>query len=281
MTMRTLGLHGDPSRPASRSEVTSLNGDDQSAEEFYSALLHRGHVLGAAAIEYAAAGDALMAMLLQWATDVSVLQAVAWERIVVVTHAPQTPLFALGDKLMRGFDEPGDASAPRDAHALVSALRTSALASVDADLAEDVASRWADIAFLSGLEPITGTVRERRLGDESVSTFLEHRRVEAQARMQVASQARIRGDVVEAITAAYESDMLTLEAYLVESAETIGDEDLASVSVRWELASAGLRALPQVPTDIVSAVSLVRTTVVTALGQADGARLARTWIPLP
>ena len=78
-----------------------------------------------------------------------------------------------------------------------------------------------------------------------------------------------------------EADMLTLEAYLVESAVAIGDEQLSTVGVRWELASAALRLLPEIPTDVVAAVALVRTTVVQALGQADGARLARTWIPLP
>lgn len=278
--LSSLGQHGLPGRVhAGRNEVTALNGDDQSAEEFYSVLLQRGHVLGAAAIEYAAAGDALMAMLLQWATDIAVLQSVAWERIVVVTHTPQTPLFALGDKLMRGF--PQAQANEQDAHALIERMREVTLAVVDDDLAGDVSARWADISYLQGLEPITGSVRERRMGEESPEAFLEHRAVEAQARMQVASQARIRGDVVEAITAAYEADMLTFEAYLVESAIAIGDEELATVGVRWELASAALRALPQVPADVVGAVSLVRTTVVTALGQADGARLARTWIPLP
>lgn len=75
--------------------VTSVHDDDISAEEIYADLLQRVHVLTPMSVAYAEQGDVANAVLCTWAADVATAQAVAWERIVVVTHSPQTPFFAL------------------------------------------------------------------------------------------------------------------------------------------------------------------------------------------
>ena len=63
-----------------------------SAEEFYVDLLARVNVFTDRSRAYANAGQVEAAVVSQWGADVLTLQSVAWERIVVVSSAPQEPL---------------------------------------------------------------------------------------------------------------------------------------------------------------------------------------------
>jgi hypothetical protein len=265
--------------------VTSVHDDDISAEEIYADLLQRVHVLTPMSVAYAEQGDVANAVLCTWAADVATAQAVAWERIVVVTHSPQTPFFALGDRLARALREgletgSGAFASARD---LVESMRVRLLDAVDADLAEDIEARFSALNHLSSFEaPTPARLHEcgtSRLGGLPAAVFVAQRRSDAQGRMRDALADRVRGDTSGAISAAYEADMLTLEAYLVESALAIGDLHMLTVQVRWDLAVAALTRLAGVPDDFGQAVSVVRQTLVASVGSGDGARLARTWIP--
>ena len=265
--------------------MTGVHDDDISAEEIYADLLQRVHVLTPMSVTYAEHGDVANAVLCTWAADVATAQAVAWERIVVVTHSPQTPFFALGDRLARALREslahgPGAFGSARE---LVESMRARMLGAVDEDLAADISGRLSGIDHLSSFEaPTPERLRESshaRLGGLRAGTFISQRRMDAQSRMRDALADRVRGDINGAISAAYEADMLTLEAYLVESALAIGDTSLLTVQVRWDLAVAALTRLAGVPDDFGQAVSVVRQTLVASVGSGDGARLARTWIP--
>lgn len=265
--------------------MTGVHDDDISAEEIYADLLQRVHVLTPMSVEYAEHGDIAHAVLCTWAADVATAQAVAWERIVVVTHSPQTPFFALGDRLTRALRESLEqgSGAYASARDLVQDMRTRMLASVDDDLADDISTRLATLDHLASFEaPTPDRLREAshaRLGGLRPGIFVAQRRADAKSRMSDALSDRVRGDITGAISAAYEADMLTLEAYLVESALAIGDTALLTVQVRWDLAVAALTRLAGVPEDFGQAVSVVRQTLVASLGSGDGARLARTWIP--
>jgi hypothetical protein len=265
--------------------MTGVHDDDISAEEIYADLLQRVHVLTPMSITYAEQGDIANAVLCAWAADVATAQAVAWERIVVVTHSPLTPFFALGDRLARALREEleqgrGAYASARD---LVEGMRTRLLHSVDADLADDITTRFAPLDHLASFEAPSSEQLSNsgnsRLGGLPAGTFIAQRRIDAQTRMRDALADRVRGDINGAIAAAYEADMLTLEAYLVESALAIGDTRMLTVQVRWDLAVAALTRLAGVPDDFSKAVSVVRQTLVASVGSGDGARLARTWIP--
>jgi len=265
--------------------VTGVRDDDISAEEIYADLLQRVHVLTPLSVTYAAEGDIANAVMCTWAADVATAQAVAWERIVVVTHSPQTPFFALGDRLTRALGDstgqaPGTFASARD---LVEDLRVRMLAAVDSDLADDISARLSPLDHLASFEAPTSErlseASRARLGALPAGAFIEQRRAYAKERMRDALASRVRGDIAAAISAAYEADMLTLEAYLVESALAIGDTQLLTVQVRWDLAVAALTRLAGVPDDFNQAVSIVRQTLVASVGSGDGARVARTWIP--
>lgn len=265
--------------------MTGVHDDDISAEEIYADLLQRVHVLTPMSLIYAEQGDIANAVLCTWAADLATAQSVAWERIVVVTHSPQTPFFALGDRLARALTESLATGSGTYASAmdLLQDMRGRMLTAVDQDLADDIAARFSSLDHLASFEaPMPERLRESgysRLGGLPAATFIAKRRADAQVLMRDALAERVRGDITGAISAAYEADMLTLEAYLVESALAIGDVQLLTVQVRWDLAVAALTRLAGVPDDFGQAVSLVRQTLVASVGSGDGARLARTWIP--
>ncbi len=265
--------------------MNGVHDDDISAEEIYADLLQRVHVLTPMSVTYAEQGDISNAVLCTWAGDVATVQAVAWERIVVVTHSPQTPFFALGDRLARALRESLErgAGAFASARDLIESMRSRMLEAVDEDLADDIGARFSSLDHLASFEaPTPDRLREAcqaRLGGLRAGIFIAQRRADAEERMRDALADRVRGDINGAISAAYEADMLTLEAYLVESALAIGDTALLTVQVRWDLAVAALTRLAGVPDDFGQAVSLVRQTLVASVGSGDGARLARTWIP--
>jgi hypothetical protein len=179
-------------------------------------------------------------------------------------------------------------------------------ASIDDDLRSELMGRLQPLDHLESLKApsaVDFSVAARsRLAGMSPEDFVGRRRLDAAARM--AQARRIAegivaagpgadssvapaedapdgsGTVSAAIAAAYEADMLTLDAYLVESALAIGDDLLFTVQLRWDYAAAAVTRLAGVPADLSAAVALVRRTLARSLGAGDGARLERTWIPL-
>jgi hypothetical protein len=98
--------------------------------------------------------------------------------------------------------------------------------------------------------------------------------------MQEAQASRVRGATSEAITAAYDSDFLSLEAYLAESAWVLGDRWLFTAVSRWDLVTHAIAEITRLPDGFVDAVALVRRSMTTALGDADGGRLAEVFEPV-
>lgn len=287
-----------------------------SAEEFYVDLLARINVFTDRSRAYATAGQVEAAVVSQWGADVLTLQSVAWERIVVVSSAPQEPLFEIGARVLDGLGARGTQAASQDlagaiglaraAAGLVAAARDAMVASIDDGLRSELITRLQPLDHLESLKApsaadFSGAARSRLAG-MSPEDFVARRRLDAAARMEQArriSEGMVAAGpgadsslapadsapdgsatVSAAIAAAYEADMLTLDAYLVESAVAIGDDLLFTVQLRWDYAAAAVTRLAGVPADLGEAVALVRRTLARSLGAGDGARLERTWIPL-
>jgi len=241
------------------------------------------HALGAISMRHALSGDALAAVATAWAADVVTLQCLAWERIVVVSQAPQGPLFRTGDQVIAAMGAYA-MSSPADFPSALEVVQSARLAmskTLDGDLSDELQTRFLPLDHLAGL--IAPTVQEvhqgleMRLGGMKPARFVAARRAEAAGIMAEALQQRVRGNTAEAISSAYEADMRTLEAYLVESAVAIGDANLMSVQIRWDLAKEAVTTVPHLPHDVTAAVSLVRRTLMRSLGSADGWRLGLTW----
>lgn len=257
-----------------------------SAEEFFSRRLGDAHVLLASSQRHAVEGDAVSALATAIGSDVATLQALLWERINMAPRAPQRQMFQAAQALteeMAGFA--ADDSAPgASVAALIVATRQRMMAALDEALVAEVASRWSDVGFLSNFaapshEDLVASLAQRTSG-LPVSEFILQRRSAAARSMQTAQSSRVRGATSDAITAAYDSDFLSLEAYLAESAWIVGDRWLFTAVSRWDLVTGAVAEITRLPDGFIDAVSLVRRSMTTALGDADGARLAEVFEPV-
>lgn len=257
-----------------------------SAEEFFSRRLGDAQTLLAASRRHAAEGDAVGALATAIGSDMATLQALLWERINMAPRAPQRQMFQAAEALtaeMTGFGAeetlPGASVAE-----LIIETRRRMISALDEALVAEVASRWSDVGFLATFAaPTEDDLAEslaRRTDDVPVSEFILQRRSAAARSMQEAQASRVRGATSEAITAAYDSDFLSLEAYLAESAWVLGDRWLFTAVSRWDLVTHAIAEITRLPDGFVDAVALVRRSMTTALGDADGGRLAEVFEPV-
>lgn len=256
------------------------------AEEFYSRCVVNAHVLDAAARQHARSGEPVKAFAAAWGTDVNILQAAVWERILVASRSPQRHYFQAAEAVVRALDDDlahaeTDPSRDRSPVEVLRAARSTMEAAFDSALAADMQSRWPDLSYLSALDEITAEAmeieRDTRLEGLALPQFVAQRRREADALLLEAQGCRIRNDVTGAIGAAYAGDFKSFEAYLVESAVATGDRNLLTVSIRWDLAVHAVGELTSLPDDFPAAVGLVRSTLADSLGETDGARLLKAF----
>jgi hypothetical protein len=254
-----------------------------SAEEVYGRCLGNATVLDAAARRFADAGDPVSALACAWSADVYATQAVLWERIMIAASSPQRQFFRVADALVTGMRVESREATVTSLAGVVESGRRALLAACEPALHEGLLASWADLGYLLAVPPPTTADLEeqaaRRLAGRSVEAFVVQRRQEAAETMATAQALRIKGESVPAIQAAYDSDLSALEAYLVESADAVGDHHLLSVISRWELAIHALSTLPGLPEGFLAAVGRIRDAVAGSLGDADGTRLRRSLQP--
>ena len=261
-------------------------GHRQAAEEFYSRCVVNAHVLDAAARQHARSGESVKAVAAAWGTDVNILQAVVWERILVASRSPQRHYFQAAEAVVRALNDDlvhaaADASSDSSPVEVLRAARSTVEAAFDSALAADMQSRWPDLSYLDAVGGLTAEAvaaeRDARLDGLPLGQFVAQRRRDADALLLEAQACRIRNDLTGAIGAAYAGDFKSFEAYLVESAVATGDRNLLTVSIRWDLAVHAVGELSSLPDDFPAAVGLVRGTLADSLGETDGARLLKAF----
>jgi hypothetical protein len=260
--------------------------DKGTAEEFFSRLQTNASVLHEASRGFAAEGDDVSAVACALGSDAAMLEAVVWERLNIAPRSPQRQFFQAVATVASSVDGLADLE-PEDtesAEAFIIAVRARMVAAFDPALAVEVAEHWGPLEHLSGLAMPTGRAMEdkrlERLEGLTPAEFIRARRAASGQMMLEAQARRVRGAISEAIQAAYESDFLALEAYLVESAVAVGDGPLFTVITRWTLATRGVSELPGLPSDFTEAVNAIRGVLADALGEADGSRLREALITL-
>jgi hypothetical protein len=254
------------------------------AEEFYGRCLANAQVLEGAARRRVSEGDPVGALADAWGADVNMLQAVMWERIIAAASAPQRQFFRVADAIVSGLRSPlGDADRPATLGDCITQARERMALAFDDELAREMGRRWPDITYLVavravGDDEVAAFVHARLLG-LSPQEFVNRRRSEAATAMLEAQSHRVRGETSEAIQAAYHGDFAGLDAYLIDSAVAAGDDSLLTVTIRWDLAVNAVSDLPGLPDDFSQAVAVIRGTIATALGEADGRRLMEALVP--
>lgn len=253
------------------------NGDQSSADAIYSQTLHRARVFERASRRQAAADDALSALIFAWGADISLMQTSLFERVVLARKASIRQYFTEAQTLLAAFD-PGlpDTLGAESVAQMQLRVREQLFRALPRDLAIDVTGRLPDITYLSDLtapsqEGMRHGARIRLQGLPS-DQFCSSRRREAEELMLEALTAHAHGDEGRARELSYRSDMLSLESYLVDSAETAGDHGLWTVELRWELGKCAMSEIGGLPDEFHPAVIAVRQALARELGEPDGTR---------
>jgi len=247
------------------------------AEEFYGRLLATTDVLHEASRRYAGEGDGVSALACALGSDVAAMSSVVWERLNIAPRAPQREFFQAAAIVAASLSRlEADEHRGSIAEAVIEA-RERAIEGFDVDLAADVSARFADVEHLEALPMPTAAeiddARVRLLEGMSPTKFITARRTASGQAMLDAQEARVRGSIGDAIGAAYDSDFLACDAYLVESALAAGDQSLFTVITRSELVRRAVAEIAELPSDFTDAVATVRAAMAEGLGEADGNRL--------
>jgi hypothetical protein len=263
-----------------------LGVDQGTAEEFHGRLLASSQALDRAARNHAQAGEVVAAIASAWGADVTLLQALLWERILIASRAPQRQYFQAAGSLVESLEVPMTPEISGDGTAEESLLgaRDGLLSQFDENLRREAAAQLPDLTYLRRLAAPTAddfdAAVAARLDGGSAAMFISARRKAAKVSMEQAQSDRIRGRIPAAIQAAYGSDFQSLEAYLIESALATGDVRLLSVTMRSDLVASAIAELPRLPEDFGRAVATIRDAMCSALTEADAERLREALLPV-
>jgi hypothetical protein len=253
------------------------NDEQFSADAVYDQTLHRARVFERASRRQAAVGEALSALIFAWGADVSLMQTSLFERVVRGRKASLRQYFAEAQTLLAALDPSvPDTVGTESVADMQLRVREQLFRALPRDLAMDVTARLPDITYLASLpapnrEAMRHGARVRLQGISS-KQFCIRRRHEADELMLKAMNANANDDAKSATELSYQSDVLSLEAYLVQSAEAAGDHALWTVELRWELGTCAMSELTGLPDDFQSAVATVRNALALGLGEPDGTR---------
>lgn len=255
-----------------------------SAEVFHGRCLANAQTLERAARAWAQGGESVRALFAAWGADLSVIEALAWERIVASSTIPTREFFDTAGRLIAqaaGPESPSSRSADT-VEGLLLQSRATALAGFNPELAHAMKAQLPDTAYLAGLAApsLAEVAAHARAWLEGMTPegYVQARHSALSECMSAIHLERVRANVPGAIAAAYDAAFLALDAYLVESSIAADDRALGTTVIRYAIATAAMGDLPALPDDYARAVATIHDTLCMALGDADGDRLRATFV---
>lgn len=119
-----------------------------------------------------------------------------------------------------------------------------------------------------------------RLGERSSQELSEDLRVAAADCMAVSAWMAQAGLATDALAQARQADLASFEAYLIEAATAVGDDYLATVDLRWDIAASAVENLRDVPEGLPQAVTQLREVLLDTVGPAEEDALRATFEPV-
>jgi hypothetical protein len=233
---------------------------------------------------YAADGEARLALLALWAADVQVLQSLLWESGLGSAPDPDAQLAAVGRAVETSLRNDTSEVGSTSVTSVLQRARTAMMATFDASVHARLIERFLSPEHLSGLRlPTSTTARQspsRRPGDRSSQELSDDLRVAAADCMAVSACMAREGLESDARAQARLADMASFEAYLVEAATAVGDSSLATVDLRWDIATSAVEHITDAPEGLPEAVQQVRDTLLLAVGPAEVEALRATFEPV-
>jgi hypothetical protein len=202
---------------------------------------------------YAGLGDGRLAVLAMCAADTEILQQLLWEHGLDQAPDPPAQLAAVGEAVLGSMadtagDTPGETQGGITAPRAVEQFRASMIATFDESVHDLLADRFAPLDHLRGLRVSAAEAaevgRERLAGRTAaqLTADLLHTAGDCAA---VAEVMLAEGDGSGALRQLWQADLAAFEAYLLSTAVRAGDNELATVELRWELARGLGLAAPQ------------------------------------
>ncbi len=220
-------------------------------------------------------GDLRLAQLAAWAGDVHVLEELLWENGLDQAPDPLAQLAAVAESVALAVEELADdlPDGRLTARAVVEVAREALVTTFDESVHGLLADRVGDLAHLDEARAArtgTGPDREARLaarlaGRSSAEALAADLRVAATDCATMAGLLAADGEPEAAGRLSRQADTAAFEAHLVSAALAAGDDTLATVDLRWDLADHGGD----------------RGRLIAVLGAADRDGLARTLEPEP
>jgi hypothetical protein len=241
----------------------------------------------AASRAHAARGDGRLAVLAMWAADVELLHQLLWENGLGDAPDPPAQLAAVGEALLGSLTESSTQSSadpgatPREVlersrRAMVATFDTSVHAMLEEQL---LPADHLDVVP-SSTERAGGPALER-LEARTPEMLVAELQVTAADCMAVAEVLLLEGDTTGALRQAWQADLASFEAFLVAAAIRAGDDSLATVDLRWDLA-VSLRLAPEPVTGAFAAtVEGWREALVGVVAGAEVEALRTGFQPLP
>jgi hypothetical protein len=242
--------------------------------------------LSTIAQRYAADGDVRRAQLASWAADVHVLEELMWQNGLAEAPDPVAQLAAVGESVASALealaDDPAADVTPR---AVVEAARRAMVATFDESVHEVLLAQLPALDHLDACDPFAarpeGRSEEssavRRLGPRTPEELVAELREAAADCVRVGGVMQLEGELTAANRMAHQADVATFEAYLVAAAVHAGDDQLATVDLRWELA----RELDPADWDAEgrdgNAFATLRRELISVVGSAEMETLWRTF----
>jgi len=247
-------------------------------EEFYAGHRQRQEAYYRLSVAAASDGDAYLATLAMWASDLSALQSVMWERVFTVAPGPESQYLIATNALSTAMSQQGVRNQPGEsAQQAVLSLRGVLPSALEPDVYAKLLERLSDTSHLQYVvaadsDAPTRTVRGH-LGDAAPADFINDRLQSARDLMALAGNAQASGDQLTAASCAYQAVMLLLDAYLVHVSVTLGERSIASAVLRWKLLVDEVQAMGSLPLDPDRAVERVLNVVEVSLGPIEESRL--------
>ena len=223
---------------------------------------------------YAARGEGRLAQLAVWAADVQALQVLLWESGLGSAPDPDAQLAAVAEAVSGSLDDHIDAPhAPATIRESVERARDAMVTAFDESVHVMLAERFVPLDHLDALAAPgpeeARDSRSRRLAGRTPEKLVTDLRQTAGDCMAVAVAMAEDGDLAGATYQARQADLASFEAYLVSAALGAGDVALATVDLRWDLATAADRDVPLATDDPHGDVTRFRDRLASVVGPTE------------
>lgn len=243
---------------------------------------------------YAALGNARLAVLAMCAADTEVLQQLLWEHGIDQAPDPQAQLAAVGEAVLESMAAttggttagtlPHGETPGTTARQTVERFRNAMVATFDASVHDLLADRFGALDHLDNVAVSASeageAARELLAGRTAaeLTADLLHTAGDCAA---VAEVMLAEGDTSGALRQLWQADLAAFEAYLLTAAARAGDDDLATVQLRWELAKS-LGLVPPEQSDAVEeSVADWRRALTDVVSTAEADSLRAYFVPVP